>query len=183
MYNEYGIANDELIHYGVPGMKWGKRKALPVSNTRKRFTSSKQKMYDAKARKRTANAAYSKAFDRLSNGYANFGARGRANRKEFERTLNESRKADEAYKSAKKAYKSAKKNRKNSIDAAYEKIRKDSSYGERFLYNEGTRKKAAKYMVDNNMSMKDAKKKANKEAIRNSAIALAALGAYAVIKR
>lgn len=45
------------------------------------------------------------------------------------------------------------------------------------MYNNATRKLAAKYVVDKNMSVSDAKKKANKAAIRNAAIFLGAYGA------
>lgn len=47
------------------------------------------------------------------------------------------------------------------------------------MYNSATRKKAAKYVVDNNMSMKEARKKANKQALRNTAVFI---GAYSGIK-
>ena len=47
-------------------------------------------------------------------------------------------------------------------------------------YSGSSRQKAAKYVVDNNMSISDAKKKANKEAIRNFAIILGTYGAINV---
>ena len=44
------------------------------------------------------------------------------------------------------------------------------------MYNESTRKKAAKYVVDHNMPIAEAKKKAKKEALRNTAVLLAVYG-------
>ena len=48
------------------------------------------------------------------------------------------------------------------------------------MFNNATRKKAAKYVVNNNMSMSEAKKKANKAAVRNTALMMAAYGAVTV---
>ena len=68
--------------------------------------------------------------------------------------------------------------RKNKIDDAYEKIQSESSLGNRLLYNDATRRKAAKIVVDNkNISYKEAMSQAKKEAWRNTGIALAAYGA------
>ena len=78
------------------------------------------------------------------------------------------------------AKREAKTARKQSIKNTYNEIQKGASKKEKFLYNNATRKKAAKYVVDNNMSIADAKKKANKVAIRNTAILLGAYGAMAV---
>lgn len=70
--------------------------------------------------------------------------------------------------------------RKNKIDDAYEAVKTDTKKIEAMFYSEGTRKKAAKYVVDNGMSVKDAKKKANKEALRNTAVILGVYGAMKV---
>lgn len=164
---------DELRHYGVPGMKWGKRKARPTSDLRRRYD-------DARAAKKAANKAYNKAFDKAYDnaiaGYSPFKKHREANTKRWDDAWEKgqvSRKADEAYKSVKKE-------RKQAIKDTYKDINKNSSIGEKLLFSEGTRKAAAKYVVDNNMSVSDAKKKANQEAIRNTAITLAAIGAYSV---
>ena len=70
--------------------------------------------------------------------------------------------------------------RKNKIDDAYEKVQTASTRKDRLIYNDATREKAAKYVVDNNMSVADATKKAKGDARRNTAIYVAALSAYTV---
>lgn len=49
--------NNELYHYGILGMKWGHRKAQPISAERKRYNSAK----DAK---KSARKEYNKAFNK-----------------------------------------------------------------------------------------------------------------------
>ena len=132
---------DELMHYGVPGMRWGHRKALPISSQRARYDAVKQQY---KADKKT----YRKNSTQLNK--------------------------------SKSAMKKAKKDRKQSMKSAYYDIKKSESIKEKLIYGGSSRHKAAKYVVDNNMSISDAKKKANKEAIRNSAIILGTYGAIKV---
>ena len=79
---------------------------------------------------------------------------------------------------ARKQYKQAKQERKQQIKDTYKKIDRNASFGERFVYNDATRKKAAKYVVDNNMSMKEANDRAKSDAKRNTALLL---GAYGVV--
>ncbi len=90
------------------------------------------------------------------------------------------RSAKSEYKSARKAYKSAKQERKNAINKTYRSINKNSSFGEKLIYNNATRKKAAKYVVDNNMSVAEATRKAKGNAWRNAAAFIAAFGAVSV---
>ena len=132
---------DELMHYGVPGMRWGHRKALPISSQRARYDTAKQQ-YKADKKVYRKNSTQ----------------------------LNKSR----------SAMKKAKKDRKQSMKSAYYDIKKSESIKEKLIYGGSSRQKAAKYVVDNNMSISDAKKKANKEAIRNSAIILGTYGAIKV---
>lgn len=42
MSNEYVIKNGELYHYGVPGMKWGRKKGRTVHEDYKRAHSNKK---------------------------------------------------------------------------------------------------------------------------------------------
>lgn len=81
---------------------------------------------------------------------------------------------------ANKEYRKAKHKRKNAINEQYKKIQSKSSLGDKILFSNATRKKAAKYIVDNNMTMSEARKKANKDAIRNTAISLGVIGGLSV---
>ena len=48
--------NDELMHYGVPGMKWGHRKAAPTTSVDR-----------AKANYRAARKTYNRSFNKAAN--------------------------------------------------------------------------------------------------------------------
>ena len=108
------------------------------------------------------------------------------------------------YDRTKSAYKKAKKQYSNTIDAAtkiakkksqyeeakavrnvkyqknYQKVTANSTIGEKLTYNNATRRKAAKYMTDNNMRMDQAKSKASAEARRNTGIMLGIYGGLTV---
>ncbi len=161
---------DELYHYGVLGMKWGHRKALPTSDIKSRVDRAKA---DYKEAKKKSRKSFNKAYNynsvhpiaALSGGKTKYGKK--VNNKmtnlwtkavdDADRTVN-----------AKNAYKNAKQQHKEAIDKQYMKIQKKATIKDRALLNDAGRKAIAKYMVNNNMSMKDAKKKVNKEAVRNS---------------
>ena len=167
--------NNELMHYGVLGMKWGHRKASPYT------TQMRNAKLKYKNDKKRINSAYTKAgeaYDRATKG-------GRIDNKKADRALDSA--ADKwaaDRKSAKTAYKqkkaSIKTERKNALNKAYNEINKKTSFGEKLLTNSATRKKAAKYVVDNNMSIEEARKKANKQAIRNTAAFAAVYGGVTV---
>lgn len=134
------MKGNELMHYGVLGMKWGKRKALPTSDVRSRVNSTGTKYRNAK--RAGADA--------------------------------------EKLRSAKSAYKQAKTERNQKIKDTYKSLNKNASLGEKLTYSSGTRKVAAKYIVDNNMSVAEATKKAKGDAWRNTAAFVAVYGGVTV---
>lgn len=165
---------DELAHYGVPGMKWGHRKALPKSDTRKRYDSTKKDYKEArKAYNKSYNRAYSYSQRHPISQWVGKKAKAESDRR-WDKAIDDAVKQ----KKARDKYKSAKRARKNRINSTYQRLQRDASFKDRMLYNDATRKKAAKYMVDNNMKLKDARQKANKEAIRNTAVIVSALAGY-----
>ena len=164
---------DYLAHYGVKGMKWGHRKALPISAQRARYDAAKQQYKaDKKAYSDSFNKAYSYSNRHPISQYVGKKQKAESNRR-WEDAYD---KATQVSKS-KSAMKQVKNERKQNIKNTYNDIQKNTSRGEKLLYNDATRRKAAKYVVDNNMSISDAKKKANKAAIRNTAIVLGTYGA------
>lgn len=177
MYDYYN--EDYLMHYGVKGMKWGVRRATPqlaTSSTRKRVDSTKA---DYKSAKKAYNKSFNKAYN-YSQVHP-FAAYGKGKKRaEVDRRWDDAIDKADAMNKAKSDYKQAKKERKQEIRDTYRDIDRKTSLGERFVYNDATRKKAAKYMVDNNMSMKDANERAKSDAKRNTAIILGAYGAVTV---
>ena len=102
------IHDDELMHYGVPGMRWGHRKAQPVSAERSRYKSAKENY-------KKANRDYSKAYDKAYNyssthpvsQWSNGHKKAEADRR-WSDAYNKGKRANQAkleYKQAKKEYK------------------------------------------------------------------------------
>lgn len=174
--------SNELYHYGVKGMRWGHRKSaeygtvmggpkkpkMPgtvMGGPKQKQTISGdnslgQKYRDAKANLKAANKAFNTAYKKGSNS--------------------DIVKTAEAAESAKDAYKQAKKDRKAALKSTYKQLNREASFAEKLNGNNATRKLAAKYIVDNGMTVSEAKTKAYGVAKRNSAIILAAYGAMAV---
>lgn len=161
----YNCMNDELTHHGVKGMKWGVRKKRPESSIKSNVRMTKQRYKDAK---KAYNKSYNKAYNRAAAAYSPFKKHRLANDARWEDATNKANKLN----TAQLEYRSAKRARKEAILSTHKKLEKRASLGERLTYNRATRRKAAKYMVDNNMPMSEATKKAKNEAWRNSAIAM-----------
>lgn len=166
----------ELYHYGVKGMKWGvrkKRQSAPTSDIRKRYDTTKAAYKEAK---KEYSKAYHEADNKRIAGISLSSKHRQANNARWENVVDKGWEAE----NARVAYKSAKKERKQAIKDTKKLVDKNTSFGEKLVYNDATRKKAAQYIVDHNMSMADAKKKANNVAWRNTAIVLGAYGALTV---
>ena len=167
--------NDELMHYGVPGMRWGHRKQT--------YSDSYNNVKSTKAAYKQASKDYNKSYREASNyssrhpisQYTNKKAKAKSDEK-----WNDAIDKAVKYNKARTAYKTAKKENKQAINSTYKQIKKDSSIGNKLMFNDATRLKAAKYVVNNNMSVSEAKKKANKESIRNTALLLGAYGAVKI---
>lgn len=167
--------NEELQHYGVKGMKWGVRKArepLATSSTRKNYDSAKSNF-------RMARKAYNDAYNSAHNYSSRHPVSQFTSKKksaEANRRWDDAIDKANALDKAKSTYKQAKSERKQQINKTYREINKNTKLSDKVLYNDATRKKMAKYMVDNNMTLSEANKRAKSDAIRNTAVILAAYG-------
>jgi len=164
---------DELYHFGVKGMKWGHRKSLPTSSLRNQVDSAKTTYKNAK---KAYNKSFNDAYKHRAEAYSFSKERRKANDARWAKTQVDANKLN----SAKEDYKKAKLERKQKIKNTYKSLNKSASLGEKLTYNNATRKKAAKYVVDNGMTVEQAKSRANKDAIRNTGAILAAYGTVAV---
>lgn len=162
---------DYLEHFGVKGMKWGVRK---------------QKVLNAKSEYKKARKAYNKSFNKAYNYSGTHPISQFVTKNGKAKSENAWKQASsdaDRYNSAKSAYKSAKRERKNAINDTYKDIQKNASFYEKFMFNDSTRERAAKYVVDNDMSVSEATAKAKGDAVRNTAILLAACGSISVANK
>lgn len=104
------VYDDELMHYGVKGMRWGHRKAAPTTS-----------YGNARAEYKAAKKAYNKAWNRAS-GYSGRHAIGQyvnKNKKaESNRRWDDAMKKGDALNRAEANYKKAKQERKQAISSA-----------------------------------------------------------------
>lgn len=162
---------DYIEHFGVKGMKWGVRK---------------QKVLNAKSEYKKARKAYNKSFNKAYNYSGTHPVSQFVTKKgkaKSENAWNQASSDADRYNSAKSSYKSAKRERKNAMNDTYKDIKKNTPFYEKLMFNDATRKKAAKYVVDNDMSVSEATAKAKGDAVRNTAILLAACGSIRVAGR
>lgn len=169
--------NDELMHYGVLGMKWGKRKNY-YGQSGDKYRASNGVTVGAPKNARVAafrKVQGSKLGGAALNGMAKantaFYGRGKS-KATWQNIEKQTRKETDAVREANKAHKKA-------INKAYDNIRKSESIGSRMTYNSATYRKAAKNMVNKGMDQKTAVSKAKAAAWRNSGLAVAGTFLYA----
>ena len=101
------MRQDELMHYGVPGMKWGHRKALPISSQRARYDAAKQQYKaDRKAYNKSFNKAYGYSYRHAIGQYTNKKKKAESNRRwddAYDKAV-QANKSKSAMKQAKKEY-------------------------------------------------------------------------------
>lgn len=160
------IINDDdyIEHFGVKGMKWG------VRNERVRSAKSEYKSA-RKAYKKSFNKAYIHANTHPISQFVSKKSKARS-----EALWTQVDSDVKRLNSAKSAYKSAKRKRKAAIDNTAEQIFANSSASDILVYGTTYQKRAAKYVVDNNMSVDEAIKKSKNKTSRDAVAFLAALG-------
>ena len=82
---------------------------------------------------------------------------------------------------AKYEYKSNIEKTKAAYKNNYKKLKSEDSAADVLLFNKATRKRAAKYMTEHNMSMSEARKKAHGDAVRNTATLLGIVGGVTLV--
>lgn len=90
--------NDELMHYGIPGMKWGHRKAAPT-------TSVDRARANYRAARKTYNRSFNKAYNRSLAAYSPSKKQRKANDARWDKAANDAKRLKEA----KSVYKAEKK--------------------------------------------------------------------------
>ena len=152
---------DELYHHGVIGMKWGQHRA--ISDVRSNYDS-------AKKNKKVASKEYNEAFNKaMSNPLNSFTKKGNKKYNDLYDKAVAANKADVSYKIAKS-------NRNIAINKKTKELNTKTPFKEKLIYNTATRERAAKYIVDNNMSVAEATKKSHGDALRNTAIFVGVYG-------
>ena len=170
-------------------MKWGVHRYQNKNGTLTSVGKRRQSLtsWTKEAKKMTGNSLkhpfLNDRADRESKAADSFGNRLRRNtlyqntkdiqdvNARFEKLLSDKNKND----AAKKADKAA---RRDNIKLTQKEITDAASRADKFIYNESTRKKAAKYVVDRNMTVTEATKKAKGDAWRNTAALVAVYGGY-----
>lgn len=156
------VRESELMHYGALGMKWGHRKSQPTlkSQIKNRRKNAENEVY----------SNYIKTVNSIEKKYK----WGQNLSKKDDAKMD---KADEIYrkalKDAKNNYKSEMNDRKRMYDEAKATVAERGDIGQ-------TKRQVAKYMVEYDMPIEQAKKKATFTTCRNVGASLAV--SYGVLK-
>lgn len=163
---EYNYSNpDVLCHYGVKGMKWGRRKANYTSITtdgskRRAYDNAQKRLETARANKKVAQKVYNKSFNKATSLRGAYGKNSKANVDRMMEAAKASNKADRQYKAAKQAAKAAKKMAK--IEASVVKTK----YREQYMKGQSAVGKAMARLTNADKHYADAAYEANKGAYR-----------------
>lgn len=161
------IHTDELTHHGVVGMKWGIRRYQDRSGN---YTPAGKKRY---LKDKTAPIQRDiDSFKNFKNGVKDKTGKQILSKKDVADIVSGLKDV--------KSKKEAKLSRKYDIATTHQYINRQKSLKDKLIYNDAVRKKAAKYVVDKNMSVADATKKAKSDARRNTAALLAVYGAVTI---
>lgn len=145
------MSNNELMHYGVLGMKWGKRKTSLGNRYHSRAARSVQK--DADELRKSGRESEAKAVQKVADKHR---AKAVASQKKYD----------------------IKREHKQAINKAYQNIIKNESIGSRMTYQKDVYKKAAKNMINKGMDQKTAVSKAKIAAWRNYGLIVAGQYVY-----
>lgn len=183
--------NEEVIeHHGIRGQKWGVRRFQNKDGSlkpagEKRYggdSDVKSAKKSAKAEYKAAKKEYNKSFNKAYNTSANLlnHLTKKGNEKQ-DKAWGDTYDKLKVMDKAQKGYKKAKENYKKEFNKNLKEVEKNSTFKEKMIYNDATRRRAAKLMTDNkNITYSEASKKAKGEAVRNTAAVLAAVGGMAL---
>lgn len=183
--------NEEVLeHHGIRGQKWGVRRFQNKDGSlkpagEKRYggdSDVKSAKKSAKAEYKAAKKEYNKSFNKAYNTSANLlnHLTKKGNEKQ-DKAWGDTYDKLKVMDKAQKGYKKAKEKYKKEFNKNLKEVEKNSTFKEKMIYNDATRRRAAKLMTDNkNITYAEASKKAKGEAVRNTAAVLAAVGGMAL---